>query len=57
MKRSDFGVGEKRSSRTDEKSFVSFGSDGSAVPSVDGSFGVCMTTGRCGEAQMDDFTQ
>lgn len=38
MKRSDFGVGEKRSSRTDEKSFISFGSDGSAVPSVDGSF-------------------
>lgn len=51
------GLEIKRSSRTDEKSFVSFGSDGSAVPGVDGSFGVCMTTGRCGEAQMDDFTQ
>lgn len=57
MKRFDFGVGGSVRQELTRRASSVLGVMGSALPSVDGSFGVCMTTGRCGEARMDDFTQ
>lgn len=57
MKRFDFGVG--RSVRQEPMRGASsvLGVMGRQCLVSTVLFGVCMTTGRCGEARMDDFTQ
>lgn len=57
MKRFDFGVGGSVRQELTRRASSVLGVMGRQCLVSTVLFGVCMTTGRCGEARMDDFTQ